>query len=214
MSIALVIDDHPMIHLGCVTMLGDAGFDEVICASSAEEAMESIQRKPPAFVVLDLSLPGASGLESIHPLLEAAPQAQLLVFTMNDRPAFAARVLEAGAHGFLSKNAPPSNFREAVKTIQRGEIYLDHEIAIKLATRRTVGGDDLLAGLTPRERSVLFRIGNGQDLSSIAADLSISYKTAANASSALKKKLGARGLNDLIRIAIENASVPNSFAPG
>ncbi|WP_198528057.1 response regulator transcription factor [Rhodobacter capsulatus] len=201
----LVIDDHPMIHLGCRQMLADAGFDEILTASSAEEGLALARSRQPDLAVLDLNLPEAGGMESIAPLLRACPGLHILVFTMNDRPAFAARVLEQGAHGFLSKNAPPASFRAAVGAITRGEVWLDHDTAMRLVTRRGLTAESPLAGLTPRERTVLFRLGDGLDLTRIATELNVSYKTAANTSAALKRKLAARGLNDLIRIAIENA---------
>ncbi|WP_198526809.1 response regulator transcription factor [Rhodobacter capsulatus] len=201
----LVIDDHPMIHLGCRQMLADAGFDEILTASSAEEGLALARSRQPDLAVLDLNLPEAGGMESIAPLLRACPGLRILVFTMNDRPAFAARVLEQGAHGFLSKNAPPASFRAAVAAITRGEVWLDHDTAMRLVTRRGLTAESPLAGLTPRERTVLFRLGDGLDLTRIATELNVSYKTAANTSAALKRKLAARGLNDLIRIAIENA---------
>ncbi|WP_198527566.1 response regulator transcription factor [Rhodobacter capsulatus] len=201
----LVIDDHPMIHLGCRQMLADAGFDEILTASSAEEGLALARSRQPDLAVLDLNLPEAGGMESIAPLLRACPGLRILVFTMNDRPAFAARVLEQGAHGFLSKNAPPASFRAAVAAITRGEVWLDHDTAMRLVTRRGLSAESPLAGLTLRERTVLFRLGDGLDLTRIATELNVSYKTAANTSAALKRKLAARGLNDLIRIAIENA---------
>ncbi|WP_444870500.1 response regulator [Rhodobacter capsulatus] len=155
----LVIDDHPMIHLGCRQMLADAGFDEILTASSAEEGLALARSRQPDLAVLDLNLPEAGGMESIAPLLRACPGLRILVFTMNDRPAFAARVLEQGAHGFLSKNAPPASFRAAVAAITRGEVWLDHDTAMRLVTRRGLTAESPLAGLTPRERTVLFRLG-------------------------------------------------------
>lgn len=205
MDCAIVIDDHPMIHLGCREMLRDAGFDEVLTASSAEEGIALSRQHQPELAVLDLGLPGAGGLESIAALREAAPEMSILVFTMSDRPAFASRVLEAGAHGFLSKNAAASSFHDALTAIQAGEIYLEHETAMNLVTQRSVTSASPLSVLTPREREVLFRLGDGLDLSQIAEELNVSYKTAANTSSTLKKKLGAKGVNSLIRLAIENA---------
>lgn len=205
MSCGLVIDDHPMIQLGCRQIMLDAGYDEVLAAASAEEGIETARARQPGVAVLDLGLPGAGGLESIAPLRDAAPQMRILVFTMNDCPAVASRALEAGAHGFLSKTAAPVTFREALGTLRAGDIYLDHQTAMQLVTRRNIAARTPLSGLTPRERAVLFKLGAGLGLSRIADDLDVSYKTAANTSSVLKKKLGASGLNDLIRIAIENA---------
>ena len=204
MKTALIIDDHPMIHIGCSEMLREMGFAEVLKASSMGEGLTEATAQQPCLTVLDLGLPDANGLDAIGPLKEAASRLKILVFSMNDRPVFAERVLEAGADGFLSKNAAPARFREAVRTVLAGDIYLEHEIAIKLVTRRKEQVADPLSVLSPREREVLFCLGDGLELAAIADRLSVSYKTAANASSSLKRKLGARGLNDLIRIAIEN----------
>lgn len=204
-SCALVIDDHPMIHLGCRQMLRDAGFDEVLAAASAEDGIALARQQQPTLAVLDVELPGAGGLESLAPLREAAPEMRILVFSMSDQPAFAARALDAGAHGFLSKNADPGRFRGALSEIRAGGIYLDHDTAMKLVTRRGLAAQGPLTGLTPREREVLFLLGDGMALAQIAGDLQVSYKTAANTCAALKKKLGTPGLNGLIRIALENA---------
>lgn len=203
MTSALIIDDHPMIHLGCTQMLRDLGFVEVHVASSAEEGIDQARAHCPDFVVLDLGLPGATGLDAIAPLFDVSPNVRLLVFSMNDRPIFAARALEAGAHGFLSKNAPPARFREAVTTILNGEIHLDHDVAITLVSQRAAGEEDPLKDLTPRESKVLTCLAEGLDLTEIAERLEVSYKTVANTSSVLKRKLGARSQNDLIRIAVE-----------
>lgn len=204
MTSALIIDDHPMIHLGCSQILRDIGFDDVLLASTARDGVGLARDHRPELAILDLSLPDFGGLEAIALLREAAAEMKILVFSMNDRPVFAARALEAGAHGFLSKNAPASRFQEAAETVRNGDVHLDHDIAVKLASQRYAGGPDPLSSLTPREREVLFRLGDGLDLAAIAEQLEISYKTAANASSSLKRKLRARGVNDLIRIAIEN----------
>ncbi|MEM0950350.1 MAG: response regulator transcription factor [Pseudomonadota bacterium] len=204
MKTALIIDDHPMIHIGCSEMLREMGFAEVLKASSMEKGLAEAGEHQPCLTVLDIGLPDANGLDAIAPLRTAAPGLKVLVFSMNDRPVFAERVLETGADGFLSKNAAPARFREAVRTVLKGNIYLEHELAIKLVARRKERATDPLSVLSPREREVLFCLGDGLELAAIANRLKVSYKTAANTSSSLKRKLGARGLNDLIRIAIEN----------
>ncbi|MEM8553706.1 MAG: response regulator transcription factor [Pseudomonadota bacterium] len=158
----------------------------------------------PGVIVLDMGLPDANGLDAIGPLLDAVPEARILVFSMNDRLGFAGRALDLGAHGFLSKNAPAARFSAAIQTVMRGEIHLEHDVAIQLVSRSQAQGGDPLEGLTDREREVLFGLGDGLELAAIAERLNVSYKTTANASSALKRKLRAKCANGLIRIAIEN----------
>lgn len=201
MSTALVIDDHPITHLGARALLTGCGFDVVLEATDMRSAYQQTEAHHPTLILLDLGLPGIGGLEMIEPLNERAPQAAILVFSMNEQPVFAGRALERGARGFLSKNAPPDTFREAVATVMRGDVYLPHDMAMQLATQGRQGVDPL-ARLTPREVQVLQLIGEGKDLQTIADQINVSYKTAANVSSTLKKKLNAESLPALIRIAI------------
>lgn len=158
---ALVIDDHPITHLGASRLLRDLGYDPVGQAMSGEEALDQLTRDPaPDLIVLDISLPGAGGLDLVAPLLAAAPDARILVFSMNDQTGFAARALQAGAQGFLSKNAPPSDFRDAVRTLEAGEFYLAPKQAMALATLRAGAAGDPLGALSDRERQVLALIGD------------------------------------------------------
>lgn len=202
---ALVIDDHPITHLGASRLLRDLGYDPVGQAMSGEEALDQLTRDDaPDLIVLDISLPGAGGLDLVAPLLAAAPDARILVFSMNDQTGFAARALQAGAQGFLSKNAPPSDFRDAVRTLEAGEFYLAPKQAMALATLRAGAAGDPLGALSDRERQVLALIGQGHALQAIADQLGVSYKTAANTSSALKKKLGVDGINGLMKFALDS----------
>lgn len=205
MKSALVIDDHPITHLGASRLLRDLGYDPVGQAMSAEDALSRIAADPrPDLIVLDISLPGANGLDLVAPLLAAAPGARILVFSMNDQTGFAARALQAGAQGFLSKNAPPDDFREAVRTLEAGAFYLSPRHAMALATLRAGAAADPLAALSERERRVLGLIGRGLSLQAIADELDVSYKTAANTSSALKRKLGVDGINGLMKFALDS----------
>lgn len=210
MKRALVIDDHPITHLGASRLLRELGYDPVDQAMSGDEALsmmgDGLTSSQPALalIVLDITLPGTGGLDLIAPLQAAAPDARILIFSMNDQTGFAARALQAGAQGFLSKNAPPADFREAVRTLEAGEFYLSPRQAVALATLRAGAAADPLGSLSERERQVLALIGRGLGLQAIADELGVSYKTAANTSSALKKKLGVDGINGLMKFALES----------
>lgn len=205
MKTALVIDDHPITHLGASRLLRDLGYDPVGQAMSGEDALAQLADAPaPALIVLDISLPGTGGLDLVAPLKALAPDAHILIFSMNDQTGFAARALQAGAQGFLSKNAPPADFREAVRTLEAGEFYLSARQAVALATLRAGASADPLAALSDRERQVLGLIGRGLSLQAIADELGVSYKTAANTSSSLKKKLGVDGINGLMKFALDS----------
>lgn len=205
MKSVLVIDDHPITHLGANRLLRDLGYDQIAQSMSGEDAMAQIGNGlAPTLIVLDINLPGASGLDLLAPLKAAAPNAAILVFSMNDQTGFAARALQAGAQGFLSKHAPPADFRDAVETLERGDFYLSSKQALALATLRAGASADPLSALSERERQVLGLIGQGLSLQAIAEQLGVSYKTAANTSSALKRKLDVEGINGLMKFAMDS----------
>lgn len=206
MKSALVIDDHPITHLGANRLLRDLGYERIGQAMSGEEALAQLAQgqEEPDLIVLDISLPGQGGLDLVAPLRAAAPDARILIFSMNDQTGFAARALQAGAQGFLSKNAPPSDFRDAVRMLEDDEFYLSPRHAMALATLRAGAPADPLGALSDRERQVLALIGRGLGLQAIADDLQVSYKTVANTSSLLKKKLGVDGINGLMKFALDS----------
>ena len=205
MKSALVIDDHPITHLGANRLLRDLGYERIGQAMSGEDALAQLSGgEAPDLIVLDISLPGAGGLDLVAPLRDVAPGARILIFSMNDQTGFAARALQAGAQGFLSKNAPPADFREAVRVLEAGEFFLSPKHAMALATLRAGASADPLGALSDRERQVLALIGRGLGLQAIADELDVSYKTAANTSSPLKKKLGVDGINGLMKFALDS----------
>ena len=200
----MVVDDQPNTHLGCSRRLSDMGYDPVLKAMSGDEALGLLDDHRPDVVVLDISLPGTGGLALIGPILERSPDSAILMFSMNDQPGFASRALEQGARGFLSKNAAPEEFGAAIRALEAGEFYLSQKQAVALATQRAAGpGEEALTG---REDQVLVLIGRGLSLQQIADQLGVSYKTVANTSSTLKRKLRVASMSGLIRFALARES--------
>jgi DNA-binding NarL/FixJ family response regulator len=206
MRTAIVIDDHPVTHLGCRPLLEEAGFDLVLEARGSDDGYRLCSQHLPDLIILDLGLPGVGGLAMIPRLAARAPAARILVFSMHDDPIFAARALEAGAHGYVTKMARPDELMAAIRATGASQIYVEHKIATRLAVLHAGRGASPLANLTARELQILHLIGSGKRHGDIAEELHLSYKTVANTCSLLKSKLGARTLADLVRIAIENPS--------
>lgn len=204
---ALVIDDHPVTHLGCRRLLADAGFESVLEARNCDEGYRVLERLRPELVILDLGLPGVGGLAMIPRLLQRNPDTKILVFSMHEDPVFAARALEVGAHGYLTKSSKPEDFMAAVEAICSGKIYLEHDMATQLAALKTGRSRTRFDDLTARELQILRLIGKGLSHGEIAEQLHVSYKTVANTATQLKAKLRAKSLAELIRIAIEWESV-------
>jgi two-component system, NarL family, invasion response regulator UvrY len=198
----LIVDDHPIVISGCRALLETEPGVEVFEAQDGAAGFAAFFERRPDVAVIDFNLPGLSGLELLRRILQRDPQARLIVFSMNDEPAVAARAIEAGAKGFIAKNDDPGLFAAAVKSVANGGLYLHPEMARQIAFLRGGANASAIAGLSPRELEILRLIAAGRTMTEIADALSVSYKTIANNCTQLKQKLGARTPMDLMRIAI------------
>jgi DNA-binding NarL/FixJ family response regulator len=199
----LLIDDHPIVRAGCRRLLEQTGRIDVTEAQSGAEALELLPVCGPDVIILDLNLPDASGLDLLQTLRAQLEGARVLVFSMHEDPVFAARALELGARGYVTKNDDPETIVEALDRVAAGEVFLSHNMAQRVALMGLKVGDNPLHRLTHREIEVLRLLGQGKSLSEIADQLNISYRTAANIQSQIKNKLNVGTTSKLIRIAIE-----------
>jgi two-component system, NarL family, invasion response regulator UvrY len=202
----LIVDDHPIVVSGCKALLGAEPAIEVIDASDGESGYSVYFTDHPDVAVIDINLPGVSGLELCRRILQRDPEARLVIFSMNDDPVFAARAIEAGAKGYIAKNDDPLLFADAVRRVAEGGSYLRPEMAREVAFIRVGSGANSLSHLNARELEILRLLAAGNTMSQIAHVLSVSYKTVANNCTALKHKLGARSAIDLVRIAVDPAT--------
>ena len=201
MTRLLVVDDHAIVRSGIRRLLGEREDIEVVEAASGEEAIIAISTGPVDLVVLDLNLPGLGGLELLRRLARIAPKTPILVFSQHAEAIYATKALEAGARGFVSKNALPEEFLEAVDTVLAGAIAVEKSVQRDMAMR-DLAEDAYLKPLTERDLEILRLLAAGNSLAEIAATLGIAYKTVANTLSRIKEKLGVGQTSDLIRIAV------------
>jgi two-component system, NarL family, invasion response regulator UvrY len=197
----LLVDDHAVVRAGLRGLLAAALTGaEVHEAGTGEEALAQVARLRPGLVVLDLNLPGLSGLELLRRLLREDEGARILVLSMHAEAFYAARAIEAGARGYMSKNAAPEELHLAVRKVADGGRYIESEIAQELALLTTAAGGSALRQLTERELEIVRLLADGRSMTEIAAALGVSYKTVANGCSVLKSKLGITRTADLIRL--------------
>lgn len=199
----LIVDDHPIIVAGCAAMLADEGDIEVFDARDAKTGFEAYVAHSPDIVVADIALPGASGLELTRRILRYDAAARVVAFSMNDDPIFAARALEAGAKGYVTKNDDPYLLLRALREVMAGGSFLMPKFAVKRAGEAA----NPLDALSPRELEILRMLGSGMGLAEIAAATGLSYKTIANSCALMKRKLGARTPLELVRVAMEQRLV-------
>jgi two-component system, NarL family, invasion response regulator UvrY len=202
----LIVEDHPIVRSGLRRLL-DAEAAEIREAASGVEALGAFRAWQPNLVILDLNLPGIGGLEILKRLKTAEPATQVLVLSMHDDPMHVTRALQAGATGYVSKNARPEEIIEAVRRVARGGTYVEHAIAEELVFSSMHPRAQPLSDLSTREFEVLRLLAEGCTLSQIAGTIGISYKTAANTCSRIKTKLGAVTTADCIREALRSGLV-------
>jgi two-component system invasion response regulator UvrY len=199
----LLVDDHAVVRAGVRRLLASETGISILEAETGHEAMEIWRRERPNLVILDLSLTDSSGLELLRRLIQLDKGAKILVLSMHSESVYAARALQAGARGYVSKSAGADEFVNAVRQIGKGGHYIEREIAAELAVAKYTQKNPL-DQLTTREIDILRLLGQGKSYAQIAAAVGVSYKTVANTSSLLKQKLAVETTADLIRLSIES----------
>ncbi|MGY3691526.1 two-component system invasion response regulator UvrY [Bradyrhizobium sp. USDA 3240] len=200
----LIVDDHPIVASGCRTVFADDPEIVLLEAADAESGERAFVAEKPDLCVIDINLPTVSGFELARRILGRDASARLIMFSMNDDPVFAARAIDIGAKGYVSKTGDPNDLVEAVREVGNGGVYLPPAIARNVAFARPGFAQNPLSKLTSREMEILRLLSSGKSLSEIAWLVHSSYKTVANTSSIMRQKLGVRTSAELVRLAIES----------
>jgi two-component system, NarL family, invasion response regulator UvrY len=198
----LLVDDHAIVREGYRRLLEDEASIRVVGeASNAAQACERARAIEPDVVVMDIALPGVSGIEATRRMIKEQPQLHILMFSMYDDAIYARRALEAGAQGYLSKASAPEVLVRAIYAVSRGERYVSPDVATNIARSAAQPRRLEIEALTPREFEVLRLLVQGETVRSISEKLALSEKTVANHQSAIREKLGARNSAQLARLA-------------
>lgn len=200
----LIVDDHPIVRAGLKRMLGGDPRFELAEAADGKEALARCRQERPDLVILDLNLPGLGGLEVIKRMRLEAPERRILALSLHDDPIYAMRALQAGAAGYVSKNASPDEILEGIQRVAAGQSYVAPRLAQELALFSVRAPAHPLGELSRRDLEILRLLGEGRSLAEIADTLGLSYKTVANNCGAIKAKLGVQRTAELVRIAIES----------
>jgi two-component system invasion response regulator UvrY len=199
----MLVDDHVVARAGYRFLLENLSDLEVVAeASSGEEALELFPSVKPDLVILDLTMPGIGGRETLVRLRAQWPECRILICTMHETPALIDHTLQAGAAGYISKNSSPEVLVNAVRKIAAGQRYIDAELAQTMLTRN--GRTEVLGmtALSPREFEILCLFADAHSVDDIAAKLSLSAKTVANNLTTIKDKLQVNTTAELVRLAI------------
>ncbi|HWH75397.1 MAG TPA: response regulator transcription factor [Methylibium sp.] len=197
----LLVDDHPMVREGLRARLAAAPHIEVVGeAGGATEAIERVVTCRPTLVLMDVGLKGQTGIELAATLLEREPALKVLMFSMYDNPEYVQRALQAGAQGYVLKDAPATEVLTAIDTVVGGGTYLSAAVS-----KRLFRGQAPRPMLSPRESEILSALGRGESSKQIAKALDLSVRTVEAHRQNIKRKLEIDGQAELIKYAVEHA---------
>lgn len=202
----IVADDHAIVRTGIRHVLeSEPGFAVVGEAANGAEAIELARTLAPDVAVLDISMPGESGLQVAQELRRRSPATRVLILSMHDNTEYVLEAVRAGAHGYILKDTAATELRSAIHAVRRGESYFSPPIARRLTAvvRGISEEEDLLGQLTARERQVLVGVAQGRTNREIAMELGISHRTVETHRESLMRKLGIHTVAGLTRVALE-----------
>jgi DNA-binding NarL/FixJ family response regulator len=210
-----IVDDHPLFRKGLEQLINSED-SFAVCgeAGNAAEAMEVIRKLSPDLVIVDLSLPGANGIELIKNIRAEFSKLPILVLSMHDESLYALRSLRAGAEGYVMKHEAMANVVHAIQEVFNGRPYLSPvmaaQVITKFAQRQSEGGPDAVERLSDRELEVLELIGKGNEVRQIAKLLHLSPKTVETHRAHIKEKLDLKNSREVARFALQWLSARNA----
>ena len=206
----VLADDHAIVREGLKRIVGEVGDLQVVGeAADGGEVMQRVRELDFDVLVLDLSMPGRSGMELIKLVKAEKPRLRILVLSMHQETQYAVRAIKSGASGYLTKESAPAQLEQALRKIAGGGAYISAEVAEQLALGAMPGGEpgSPHEALSDREFEVLRRLAAGESVSDIAAALNLSVKTVSSHKANLMAKLGLQNPTDLVRYALKHGLI-------
>ena len=198
----LLVDDHPLVRDGLKARLASESDMLVVGeAGNAAEALAALERCTPTLALMDIGMKEINGIELAAMLLQRVPQLAVLMLSMYDSVEYAQRALQAGARGYVLKDAPASEILTALRTVANGGTYLSVEMAQRLFKAPVPR-----SGLSVREQDILVFLASGQSSKHIARTLELSVRTVEAHRQSIRRKLDLETQADLIKYAVEHAS--------
>lgn len=204
-----IADDHPLMLEGIKKVLNNEMEVEILSeASDGNEVMAILEEKLPDLLILDLSMPGKSGLDLIKDIKARYPDLPILILSIHPEDRFAVRCLRAGASGYITKSSISEELVKAIyKITTEKRKYITPAVAEQLAQQMNQKGEELHESLSDRELEVLCMISEGKEISKIAKELSLSPHTIHTYRSRIKEKLNLNSNVEMTRYALENGLI-------
>jgi DNA-binding NarL/FixJ family response regulator len=207
----VLADDHALVRAGFRTLLESlAGVHVVADANDGREALRLIEEHRPDIVLMDVSMPGMNGLEATAQATAEFPAVRVIILSMHANEEYVLRALQAGAAGYLLKDADPAELELALTAVARGDTYLSPPVSrhvIDEYVRRVTNGRGPLEALSPRQREILQLIAEGQTTRQMAQILGVSVKTVESHRTQLMERLDIHDIAGLVRFAVRTGLV-------
>jgi DNA-binding NarL/FixJ family response regulator len=212
MTRLVIADDHAIVREGLKGIVARAdGLTVVGEAADGTEVMQRVRELEFDVLVLDLSMPGRSGMELIKLVKAEKPRLRILVLSMHQETQYAVRAIKSGASGYLTKESAPAQLEQAIRKIAGGGAYISAEVAEQLALGAMPGAAAAAPheSLTDREFEVFRRLAAGASVTDIAGVLDVSVKTVSTHKANLMLKLGLQNQSELVRYALKHGLIEN-----
>lgn len=211
----VIADDHTIVREGLKQLLGAVGDMEVVAeASNGHEVIERVRALEFDLLLLDMSMPGRSGIELIKQVRAEKPKLKILVLSMHEEHQYAVRAIRSGASGYLTKESASQQLVDAIRKVASGGAFISAEVAQQLALGAMPGAQAALhETLSDREFQILRMIAEGLSVTDIADNLSLSVKTVSTHKANIQQKMGLHSTAELIRYAITHRLVDVPEAP-
>lgn len=209
-------DDHPVVRKGLQSCLAKHEHIKVVGeASDGDEALRKARELAPDLILMDITMPKMNGLAVTELLRKEAPRTKILVLSIHSNKEYIFRVIQAGAHGYVSKEAPPDELLRAIESVFSGEPFFSEDIARAALNQfvATGGKKEPFAQLTSRERQVLVLIAEGQSNKEIANKLGIGVRTIETHRERIMRRLDIHSVAGLTKFAIANGMVSLDEGP-
>jgi DNA-binding NarL/FixJ family response regulator len=204
----MVADDHQLVRDGLRQLLNAAsGIEVVVEAADGDGALAAARQWSPDVALLDMSMPGPSGIDLVKRIKAACPAVRILVLSMHGERQYAARALKAGASGYLTKDSASEQLVTAIRKVAAGGVYLTDAAAASLVEGSGMAGGPPHEQLSDREFDILRRLAAGAGPTEIADELHLSVKTVSTHKTRILEKMRLDNTADLVRYAIQHGLV-------
>ncbi|KEJ97773.1 two component transcriptional regulator, LuxR family [Pseudosulfitobacter pseudonitzschiae] len=197
----LVVDDHPMVAQGIQSIL--ESYDDLMVVGTlgnGRDVINQLDTLKPHVILMDLNMPEMGGLTATELVLERSPDTAVLILSMHDSPEYIASALDHGARGYVLKDVPTDEIKDAIDAVMRGERYLCTGAQGSIEPK----SGDMRSQLTDREQTILLQLAQGLSNKDVARDLDISVRTVETHRKNIKRKLGISSTAGLTRYAMEH----------